>query len=125
MPKPALIKPGLQFFLDKFSMELRSSVAAFNAARLFLPRKVVELKPDVHVAAVDSLQAFPFLNKASILINLKSENLTKTVDIDAELDPISCCRVCFLRAEGNVRTATGCHTNDYIQTSLMLQYNNR
>ena len=65
------IKPGLQYFLDKFTEELSGSVAAFKAACLFLPQKVVELKPDV--AAVDSLQAFPFLMKASILVNLKSE----------------------------------------------------
>ena len=37
------IKPGLQYFLDKFSQELSGSVAAFKAARLFLPQKVVEL----------------------------------------------------------------------------------
>ena len=83
------IKPGLQYFLDKFSQELSGSVAAFKAVRLFLPQKVVELKPDA--AAVDSLQAFPFLNTASILANLKSElpsYLVKAADIDAEIDPL-------------------------------------
>ena len=83
------IKPGLQYFLDKFSQELSGSVAAFKAARLFLPQKVVELKPDA--TAVDSLQAFPFLNTASILANLKSElpsYLAKAADIDAEIDPL-------------------------------------
>ena len=83
------IKPGLQYFLDKFSQELSGSVAAFKAARLFLPQKVVELKPNA--AAVDSLQAFPFLNTASILANLKSElpsYLAKAADIDAEIDPL-------------------------------------
>ena len=83
------IKPGLQYFLDRFSEELSGSVAAFKSARLFLPQKVVELKPDV--AAVDSLQAFPFLNKASILLNLKSElpsYLAKAADIDVETDPL-------------------------------------
>lgn len=49
----ACIKPGLQYFLDKFSNELSGSVAAFKAARFFLPQKVVELKPDA--AAVDLL----------------------------------------------------------------------
>ena len=76
------IKPGLQYFLDKFSQELSGSVAAFKAARLFLPQKVVELKPDA--TAVDSLKAFPFLNMASILANLKSElpsYLAKAADI--------------------------------------------
>ena len=49
----------------------------------------MELKPDA--AAVDSLQAFPFLNTASILANVKSElpsYLVKAADIDAEIDPL-------------------------------------
>ena len=83
------IKPGLQYFLDKFSQELSGSVAAFKAARLFLPQKVVELKPDA--ATVDSRQAFPFLNTASILAKLKSElpsYLAKATDIDTEINPL-------------------------------------
>ena len=83
------IKPGLQYFLDKFSQELSGNIAVFKAARLFLPQKVVKLKPDA--AAVDSLQAFPFLNTASILANLKSElpsYLAKAADIDAEIDSL-------------------------------------
>ncbi len=50
---------------------------------------MVDLKPDA--AAVDSLQALPFLNKASILGNLKSElpsYLAKAADIDAGVDPL-------------------------------------
>ena len=54
------VRPGLQYFLEKFSGELSGSVVAFKATRCFLPQKVVELKPDA--AAVDSLQAFPFLD---------------------------------------------------------------
>lgn len=65
------VRPGLQYFKDKFSEEMRGSVEAFKAARLFLPQKVVELRPDV--VAVDSLKAFPFLNKPAVLFNLKSE----------------------------------------------------
>ena len=50
---------------------------------------MVELKPDL--AAVDSLWAFPFLNKASILVNLKSElpsYLAKSADFDTQTDPL-------------------------------------
>ena len=49
----------------------------------------MELKPDV--AAVDLLQAFLFLNKASILVCLKSElpsYLAKAADMDAGTDPL-------------------------------------
>ena len=81
------VRPGLQYFLDKLSQELSGSVAAFKAGCLFLPQKVVELKPDA--AVVDSLQAFPFFT-ASVLGDLKSElpsYLAKVADINAGLDP--------------------------------------
>ena len=54
------VKPGAQYFVDKFSQELSGSVAVFRAARFFSPHKVVELKPTA--AEIDSLKAFPFLN---------------------------------------------------------------
>ena len=43
------VKLGLQYFQDKLSEELRSSVTVFKAACVFLPQKMVELKPDVGV----------------------------------------------------------------------------
>ena len=52
-----------------WTQDLRGSVAACKTAHLFLPQKVVELKPDA--AAVDSLQAFPFF-KESVLADLNS-----------------------------------------------------
>ena len=48
-------RPGLQYFLDKFSNELSTTVAAFKAASLFLTHKVLELKQDA--AAIYSLLA--------------------------------------------------------------------
>jgi len=64
-------------------------VGLCSRMRLFLPQKVVELKPDG--AAVDSLQAFPFLNKASVLRSLKSElpnYLAKAADMNVDMDPL-------------------------------------
>ena len=61
----ACITPGLQYFLGKILQELSGSTGAFKAARLCLPQKVVELKPTA--AEVDSLQAFLFLNKETVL----------------------------------------------------------
>ena len=145
------VKPGLQYFLEKFLGELSGSVAAFKAARFFLPQKVVELKPDA--AAVDLLQAFPFLNKASVLGNLKSElpsYLAKAADTSADMDPLDWWRnhsadlpywsaasadvllvqpssaaaervFSLLKASFGPQQDTT--LNDYIQTSLMLQYN--
>ena len=147
------INPDLQYFLDKFLQELSGSVAAFKVVRLFLPQKVIELKPGA--AGVDSLQAFPFLNTASILANLKSEQpsyLAKAADIDAEIDPLvwrkshsadllhwstatadillvqpssAAAEHVFSLLKASFRPQQDDTLNDYIQTSLMLQYNNR
>ena len=127
-------------------------MAAFKAARLFLPQKVVELKPDA--AAVHSLQAFPFL-KASILVNLKSElpsYLAKAADIDAQTDPLvwwkahdadlphwstaaadillvqpssAAAERVFSLLKASFGPQQDVTLNDCIQTSLMLQYNDR
>ena len=56
--------------VGKFLRELSGSVGAFKAVRLSLPQKVVELKPTA--AAVYSLQASPFLNKATVLGCIKA-----------------------------------------------------
>ena len=144
------VRPGLQYFLDKFSQELRGSVAAFKTARLFLPQKVIELNPDA--AAVDSLQAFLFFT-APVLADLKSElptYLAKAADIDADYDPLEWWKAHTVNlphwssAAADVllvqpSSAAAEHVfsllkatfgpqqdttlNDYIQTSLMLQYN--
>lgn len=149
----ACIKPGLQYFLDKFSNELSGSVAAFKAARFFLPQKVVELKPDA--AAVDLLRAFPFLDKPSLLTGLKSElpaYLAKAADIDPETDPLIWWKAhkvdlpCWSSAAADAllvqpSSAAAEHVfsmlkaslgpqqdttlNDYIEISLMLQFNSR
>ena len=82
------INPGLQYFLQKCSQELKESVAAFKAARYFLPQKVVELKPDAET--VDTLHAFPFITPV-LLANLKlelSHYIAQTADIDADFDPL-------------------------------------
>ena len=68
------VSPGLEYYMytTKFTEDLSESVAAFKAARLFVPQKLLDLKPDA--SAIDALAAFPFLN-TSILNSLKSELL--------------------------------------------------
>ena len=44
---------------------------AFKAARLFVPHKIQELKPNP--PDIDCLAAFPFLNNPSLLDSLKRE----------------------------------------------------
>ena len=87
----ACVAPGLQYFNDKFSQsgELGGSVAAFKAARLVWPQKMVEMQPTS--IDIDELQTFPFLNESSVLENLKKElsvYLTKAADLDRNIDPV-------------------------------------
>ena len=56
----ACIQPVYDYFHQKFYLELRPVVDAFKSARLFLPTKVNDLKPDV--STVDTLRAFKFLD---------------------------------------------------------------
>ena len=46
-------------------------IAAFKAARLFLPGKINEIKPDA--AVIYTLKVFPFLDNSLILDGLKEE----------------------------------------------------
>ena len=125
-------------------------MAAFKAARLFLPQKVRELNPDATV--VDSLQAFPFFTP-SVLADLKSElpsYLAKAADVAADFDPLEWWKAHAVdlpnwsSAAGDVLLVQPSSAaaervfsllkatfgpqqditlNDYIETSLMLQYN--
>ena len=66
------IQPARDYFEEKFDVtngELSQLVSAFKAARLFSPYKVHEMTPST--AAVDELEAFPFLSDK--LENLKKE----------------------------------------------------
>ena len=63
-------QPGLDYFRAKFTEELKESVDAFKAARLFVPQKVVDMEPNAN--AIDSLAVFLFFT-SPILSNLMSE----------------------------------------------------
>ena len=81
------IEPGLNYFQKKFSDELSASVAAFRAARLFLPQKISEMKPDT--SAIDALKAFPFLDDTMLLDQLKQElssYLAKAIDVSSSIE---------------------------------------
>ena len=84
------VEPGLIYFHHKFTEELSASVGAFKSARLFLPHKISEMKPDASV--VDSLQAFPFLNDAAVLHGLKQElpmYLAQAADVAKDIEPLN------------------------------------
>ena len=82
------IEPGLEYFTDAISGSLSNSIAVFKAARVFNPKKAVEMQPDA--ATLDCLAVMPFLDTVT-LQNLKTElplYLAKAADISPDYDPI-------------------------------------
>ena len=147
----ARIQPGLQYFKAKFSNELSASLSAFKAARLFVPAKLKEMKPDISI--VNTLRHFTFLNSQSILDDLKSEfpqYIAKAADTSPDEDTLlwwinhsedlpnwsSAAQMVVLvqpssaaveRVFSILKASFG-HLQDnslqdYIESSLMLQYN--
>ena len=83
------MQPGLNYFLTKFAQDLSDSVAAFKAACLFVPQKVVEMQPNAN--AINDLAVFPFLNDIALLPQLKvelPEYLVKAEDVSANMAPL-------------------------------------
>ena len=67
----AFFEPATKWFLRKFNVDLYGVVVAFKAARLFCPVRIQWLKPTN--ALVESLRAFPFLDRDAITDGLKAE----------------------------------------------------
>ena len=144
------LKPGINYFYEALNGPLQSCIKAFQAARLFSPSKVHEINPSAN--EVDSLKAFPFFNDIS-MIGLKEElptYLSKAIDVSADYDPIQwwsnhsqelprwsdAVQKVFLvqpssagaeRAFSLLSNSFGDQQQncleDYIEASLMLQYN--
>ena len=87
------VQPGLNYFNSKFfddSAPLSDSLAAFKAARLFVPHRLIEIEADVN--SVDTLTAFPFLNKPPIIDSFKSElptYITLAQDVAPTVDTLN------------------------------------
>ena len=150
------MQPGLNYFNFKFfddSAPLSDSLAAFKAARLFIPHRLIEMEADVN--SVDTLTAFPFLNKPPIIHSLKSElptYITLAQDVAPTVDTLNwwkghkqhlpnwskalldvlLVQPSFAAAERvfSMLKASFNHQQDhslqdYIEASLFLQYNRR
>ena len=79
------VRPGIDFFLRKFNVELYDVVRAFKAARYACPMKVQELRPTPE--EVNALRAFPFLDSNEIITNLQKERphyLTEAKDVELQ-----------------------------------------
>ena len=146
------VSPGLEYYTTKFTEDLSESVAAFKAACLFVPQKLLDLKPDA--SAIDALAAFPFLN-TSILNSLKSElpnYLAKATDIASNVTTVDWWRRhqtdlphwssaaqlvslvqpssaaaerVFSLLQNSFNHRQDHSLQDYLESSLMLQYNKR
>ena len=55
------IQPGLLYFQEKLGSDTVHPVAAFKAARLFSPTKLIEIQPEA--ADIDTLNNIPFLSQ--------------------------------------------------------------
>ena len=65
----ACVKPGLDYFISKYTGDLSKQISAFQAARLFVHHKIVQLSPTA--VTVDLLSSFPLL--VPLLPALKTE----------------------------------------------------
>ena len=81
------IKPGIDYFNDKFSSDTAHPLNVFKASRLFLPSKVFEINPTASVT--ESLKDIKFLNEPLIIAGLKEElqrYLAKAADVSSIID---------------------------------------
>lgn len=144
------VTPTYLYFQSKFDNELKPAVEAFKAARYVSPSKVNELKPDA--SDIDSMRIFPFLDSDCVSA-LKSklpsylaaaEDVCENVDIiqwwKNHADRLPKWSSVFLQivlmkpssaaAERVFSLFSSSFTlqqesslEDYIQLSVMLQYN--
>lgn len=146
------IQPVYDYFNSKFNNELLPVVNAFKSARLFLPAKINDLKPDGSM--VDALRAFKFLDRDEIMKDLKSElpsYLALAEDLAMDIEPLdwwernadklpcwsAACRkvvlcqpssACVERVFSLLKHFTEqqqCALEDYIEVALMMQYNKK
>jgi hypothetical protein len=144
------VQPGITYSLQS---SLKSSLLVFKAARLFSPQKANLMQPNT--AAVDDLAAFPFLNTQTILDDLKAElplYLAKAADVDSSIDTLDWWKknaIClpkwvsalqkilliqpssaaservFSLLKSSFSEQQECSLQDYVEASIMLQYNKR
>ena len=148
----ACCAPAYSYFKAKFDNDLSPHLLAFKAARYFSPSKVNELKPAA--ADIDSLSVFPFLN-SDLISSLKSElpdYLAEAEGTSEQMDILrwwkaheenlcnwaKACKLVLLVQPSSAAaerifsilsstfsTSQESSMEDYIQLSVMLQYNYR
>ena len=84
------VQPAYNYFKSKFDNDLKPALNCFKAARYFSPSKCSELRPTV--ADIDSLRMFPFLDSQPMIDGLKAElpaYLAAAEDVSTEIEPVA------------------------------------
>ena len=143
------VQPGFDYFHHQLGSSLKGPLQAFKAARLFSPHKVHTMQPDITV--VDSLSVFPFLVDATAGLKVELPTyLAKAADVSPSFSPLEWWKAnatelpCWSAAARKVllvqpssaaservfsllKSSFGDQQDstlqDYIEASLMLQYN--
>ena len=145
------VQPGIDYFQKQLTTNLKNSIAVFKAARLFSPHKLQVMQPEADV--VNTLQCFPFLNSSSSLDGLKNDlpaYLAKATDVSESISCTEWWKIneqslpCWSGAAKKVLLVQPSSASaervfsllnnsfspqqqsslqDYVETSIMLQYN--
>ena len=149
----AAIQPGWEYFTQTVMGAMGPQVEIFKAARLFSPQQICQLRPVAN--DVDIITSVAFLDDPALIANLKNElpmYLAKADGIDNDVDPIgwwkaneadlpfwsAAAKLVLLMQPSSasservfsILTTTFGHLQDlalqdYIECSLMLQFNKR
>lgn len=147
------VNGGIKYFQDKFSNDSRPPLNAFKAARLFSPSKVNDMQP--LAADVDLLKCITVLNKDLTIAALEEElqaYVARTIDVSALINELewfkkyerdipswasafkqvvliqpssAAAERVFSLLNASFSTKQTCSLEDYVECSIMLQYNNR
>ena len=149
----AAIQPGWEYFTQTVMGAMGPQVEIFKAARLFSPQQICQLRPVAN--DVDIVTSVAFLDDPALIANLKNElpmYLAKADGIDNDVDPIgwwkaneadlpfwsAAAKLVLLMQPSSasservfsILTTTFGHLQDlalqdYIECSLMVQFNKR
>ena len=148
------IRPAYQYYQDKFILgPLQPLVMIFKSCRLFYPVKVKEMQPDA--VALNTLRRVPFFDVDNVIQPLQRElaaSQALTDDVAGEINvlewwsqhseevpswAIACKQVLLLQPssaaservfsllQNSFNNRQEQALEDYIETSLILQYNNK
>ena len=65
------VRPGIDYFLQKFNLQFYKVVRAFKAERYACPMRIQELQPAP--TELGALRSFPFLDDDETIANLQRE----------------------------------------------------